>query len=324
MGKQLALGSMVKFIKSIIKLLVVILLVISITLNVAMFVGGAIYQVASSAFRAVTGIRTVAMQHADKVASLTTDLGKERVAKKQLRGELADATTDLSSERAASRKLRVELTDSTTQLSLERTTTKKLRSELSDTSTDLVTFRGKKVAIKEAVGSTADRISRRAVTTSSREVGAMAGEAIPYIGTAVIVGVTALELKDLCDTLKDMDELRSAFDPDMKRSEDRKTVCAMEVPSREELWAIAKASPEKAWTSARDAVPTLEEIKSFDFPDIDWAGTYRFIAGGAGTAWEATKSGAETALDKSTETTGGWMESVKNRWGGDEPMDERE
>ncbi len=159
MVKLLTLGSIVKFIKSISKLLVVILLILSVTLNVSMFVGGAFYQVASSAFRAVTGIRTVALQHADEVASITTDLTEQRTAKKQLRGELADATTDLSSERATTRKLRGELADTTTKLSLERSATKKLRSELSDASAGLVTFRGKKVAIKEAVDSTAERIT---------------------------------------------------------------------------------------------------------------------------------------------------------------------
>ena len=69
------------------------------------------------------------------------------------------------------------------------------------------------MARSQAVELTTDRISKRAVITSSRSIGSMAGEAIPYLGTAVIVGVTTLELKDLCDTLRDMNELKRSFSP---------------------------------------------------------------------------------------------------------------
>ena len=235
-----------KFIRLIWKLLFVTILVLSVTINVAMFVGGMAYQMASSAFSSLTGLRTVAIQHADEVADLSAELTKERMAKTRLRGELAEATSDLSTERAAKRKLRVELSESTSRR---------------------VAFKGRKVAIKEAVDTTADRISRRVVATSTREIGAMAGEAMPYIGTAVIVGATALELKDLCDTLKDMDELKRAFDPAHQPSEEQLTVCAMKVPSKEELWKMAKASPGRAWGAAKDAVPTLEGIKGYEFPE---------------------------------------------------------
>ena len=41
----------------------------------------------------------------------------------------------------------------------------------------------------------------------------MPGEAVPYLGTAVIVGVTAREIGDLCATLKDISALKRAFNP---------------------------------------------------------------------------------------------------------------
>ena len=271
--------------------------VLSISLNVLMFIGGMAYSAASSAFHAMTGIRTVAMQHADEVAELGSELSQERAAKRQARSELTDVTGDLAAERATTRKLRAEMGDVAESLAVERATTRKLRSELREAAPAFVMHRGRKVAIKEAVDTTAERISRRAAATSTREIGSMAGEAIPYLGIAVVVGATALELKDLCDTLKDMDELRRAFDPDATDSDERQTVCAQRVPTREELWEIAKASPGNAWNSARNAIPTLEEVKSYELPDVDWSGYYSRISDGAGGLWGRTIEGASGLVD---------------------------
>lgn len=254
-----------KFLKLSWRLLLVALLVSSLSLNVALFLGGSLYRLASSAITTATGVRTVALQHADEVA--------------QLSGELAD-------ESAAKKKLRQELTDATDQLAAERTVTRKLRADLADPLSRTVMFRGKHVAIRDAVSSTADRISRRAVVTSSREVGSMAAEAIPYIGAAVIVGATALELKDLCDTLKDMGELQRALTPEAAPSAEETTVCNQPIPTRDELWEAAKGAPKAAWHTARDAIPTLEDVKNFEMPHVEWK-----------EAWSAAAEGSEKALD---------------------------
>ncbi len=58
-----------------------------------------------------------------------------------------------------------------------------------------VNFKGKKVTVAKAVGSTTNGIKRRAVKTAAKSVSAMAFEATPLIGAAAIVGVTAWELK---------------------------------------------------------------------------------------------------------------------------------
>jgi len=241
-----------------------------------MFVGGMLYSAASSAFNALTGMRPVAMQHADEVAELTREVAQERAANRKLRAELADA------------------------------------------SSGLVTFRGKKVAVKEAVKTTTNRISRRAVTTSKRAVSSMVGESIPYGGIAVIVGVTALELKDLCDTLKDMSELQQALNPDAAVDDKEKTVCAQRVPTREELWATVKKSPGNAWAKAKDVVPSLEEIKDYDLPDIDWESKWSSSGIGAGQGWEATKSGSLTAIEATKRGASSVVDGTINFWSDDE------
>ena len=55
------------------------------------------------------------------------------------------------------------------------------------------------------------------------------------IGTTAIVGITALELRDLCETAKDMDALNRALNPDEATDVDETSVCSIAVPTRKEL-----------------------------------------------------------------------------------------
>ncbi len=328
-----------KIFKSAWRLMFVLLLLFSLTINVAMFVGGTIYKMASSAFGAATGIQTAAAQHADEIADLGSDLANERRVSRELRGEVADISDNLVSERKVTKKLRKDVTGLSGDLATEKAVRRKLSHEIADLSGDLVaerlalkkvrrqligagavmiTYRGKKMVRNQAVELTADSISKRAVKTSSRSVSSMAGEALPYLGTAVIVGVTALELKDLCDTIKDMTELKRSFNPELQHAEDETTVCSMKVPSKEELWETAKASPEMAWAAAKDATPTLEDIQNYEFPNINWTEAWNTTAEGAESVWSATKSGAGAAMDATAETTGGWLIDAKKYWSGEE------
>lgn len=130
----------------------------------------------------------------------------------------------------------------------------------------------------------------------------MAGESLPWIGTAVIVGVTALELKDLCDTIRDMNALKIAFNPELEPSEDELTVCSARVPSRQELWASTKASPGVAWAKAKELTPTLEDLKSIEVPEADWSFYRRSLT----ETYDATRDGLTGTLSGTWEwVTGG-------------------
>jgi hypothetical protein len=98
-----------------------------------------------------------------------------------------------------------------------------------------VNFKGKKVTVAQAVGSTTSGVKRRAAKTAAKSVSAMAFEATPFIGTAAIVSVTAWELKDLCETAKDMDALNRALNPDETTNDGQTSVCTIVVPTSEEL-----------------------------------------------------------------------------------------
>ena len=131
-----------------------------------------------------------------------------------------------------------------------------------------VTYRGRKVALTHALSDTSKRISRRTVASASRNAGSVVAEAIPVAGVAVVLGVTAWDLKDSCDTMKDLNELERASNPSAELDAEALHVCGLQVPTKEEVWEAVKASPGAAWDAAADNLPELPE---FTMPKIDWS-----------------------------------------------------
>jgi len=144
----------------------------------------------------------------------------------------------------------------------------KLKQDAANPLSKRVLFKGRKIAVSEAVSNTTETISKRAAKSAAREIASMPGEGIPVWGTAVIVSVTALELYDLCQTIKDMNALRRAFDPSLEPGPEEQTVCSLRVPTREELWTQTKSAPGQAWDAAKEFTPTLEDIKEWRLPEL--------------------------------------------------------
>lgn len=129
-----------------------------------------------------------------------------------------------------------------------------------------VTYRGQKKLPSEAVEDTARLISRRTAVAAARNAGGVLTEVVPIAGVAAIVGITVWDLKDSCDTLRDLHELEITFDPSLATDLEVTEVCGLEVPSKEEIAKAVRAAPAGAW----------EALKS-----------------SPGYAWEGTKAGAE-------------------------------
>ena len=85
-----------------------------------------------------------------------------------------------------------------------------------------------KTKVSNVVKSIQGRTKRLAATT----IAGLPAEAIPFIGTAAIVGSAAYEINAACDTMIDLHELDVVFNPD---NEFDSSVCGMEVPSTEQL-----------------------------------------------------------------------------------------
>lgn len=203
-----------------------------------------------------------------QLTNTSADLATERKIKAELKSQLGRTSQNLITERQAKKALQSKLASQAEELAAEKTSNRILKSRYDEILDGLVTFKGKAVPVTKAVSQTVMQIGRRSSRSAARSVASMPGEAIPWIGTAVIVGVTSLEIRDLCLTMKDMTELQRAFDPSFKTNEDDLEVCAIKVPPKEEIIAAVKASPGKAWEAAKEATPSLEDIRNMKMPDV--------------------------------------------------------
>ncbi|MFD0982461.1 hypothetical protein [Tropicimonas aquimaris] len=138
---------------------------------------------------------------------------------------------------------------------------------------------------KAITKSTTDRVKRRVVRGAARSTSSVFGEAIPVLGTAVIVGVLALEIKDACDTAQDMAGLEAALDaendPEAARQRAVDTFSCTDLipdadtlPSGMDVWKGMIEAPGKAWDAAAEFVVGL--------PDIDRSGNANKIIGWIG------------------------------------------
>lgn len=167
---------------------------------------------------------------------------------------------------------------------------------------ETVATRSKQRVRRQIGRETSQRVTRRLKRGAARSIGSAAGEAIPFIGAGVIAGALALEVKDACDTARDMAGLEAALmtegDPDQahQAAEDAFDCKAMirdelpsydNLPTREGLWATVRASPRRAYEEARKAGVAVV--------DVDWAGWGSRIGSWA-FGW--LKSGGSPTLDE--------------------------
>jgi hypothetical protein len=221
-------------------MILVAALVVSLVLNVATVAIGSVASAVSSVFEVMTGLTSVA----------------------------GDLERGLKVERAkvSGKEQQVKVRDQ--RLAAEMKKVEKLKREVALLKPKEVTYRGKKKLLGEAVEETTQRVTKRTAAGATRNVAATFGESIPVIGVGVVVAATAWELKDACDTMKDLHELEVALDPTKANDASVQEVCGLRVPSKEEIWEKVKASPGAAWQMAKDAMPELPEMPSL--PEIDW------------------------------------------------------
>jgi hypothetical protein len=75
-------------------------------------------------------------------------------------------------------------------------------------------------------------LAKRSYRTTARHVAVMPGLAIPYVGAGVAAANTALDIREACDTLRELNELNRALQVDV---EQEAPVCAQQSASREEI-----------------------------------------------------------------------------------------
>lgn len=211
--------------------------------------------------------------------------------------------------------------DDIARLQAENTAEKKAhreaKEELAETSGKLASERKARKSAKQAANEAALRVTRRTQRAAVRETTVMPAEAIPWLGTAVIVSATALELADMCATIQDMTALQRALDPSIIAPPEEAEVCGMEPPTRKEIWEAAKNAPAQAWEAGIEIMPTADELREIELSEIDWKGMGHALADSA-TSWSsaAVDKGVDLGTAASEKAQAGF-EKLKYWWESD-------
>lgn len=209
--------------RTITKVLVSIFFIFSFALNIILMTWSAGALAVSGAFSAVTGI-----------SSTITDL---QGANKRLKGQNEQLKTVNSQMKASSKTLSAQ------------------NKQLVATNAEL-DLKNKEATL------IARRISARTVKGAVRNAAVIPAEAIPNIGLAVILGVTAYELADACATMKDINSLNSLMSGAAEI--DESTVCGLRPPSTEDIFKALEETPEQAWNTASSyeiEVPSWQRVR---------------------------------------------------------------
>lgn len=97
----------------------------------------------------------------------------------------------------------------------------------------LSTVQARQAAARRAV---VRRIGQRTARGAARSAGATVAQSLPFVGVASVVGVTAWELSDYCETMTDL----AALDP--TAAADAESVCGMALPTEAAVYASVRAS----------------------------------------------------------------------------------
>lgn len=281
-----------KFIFSIIrKLIFPTLLVISIAFNGMLLVSSTVFNFAAAAISAATGVDPPKVRSADDVARFTADIDEQKRINRELRSEVADRNAELV---------------------LEQRTKRELRSQVAELGQDLATAKIARDQLRNTMGDVAHRVTTRATKTATRHTASMAGKAIPFWGAAIIVTATTLDLYDLCQTFVDMKELQTALDSDLAAPIEDLTVCSMVVPTRGQLWESASSAPSAAWSSAQEIMPSLDDVKSFELPEMDWQSISSNIRSTASSVGTGVSDAASSLTTTTSDVAATKWDQLKN------------
>ena len=188
--------------------------------------------------------------------------------------ELTRTSVELAAERAArdtaertvERQMN-EIARTSAELTAERASRAAAERAMARQANEIARAAAVTAAAKTDTGVIARRVSRRWRIAAGREIAAAPAEALPVIGTSVIVAATTWEIRDMCATVRDMSELERLLDPNAIESDDVATVCGAHVPDRKELTEMLAEAPGKAWETAR------EYFNDPEMPDLpNWEG----------------------------------------------------
>ena len=130
-------------------------------------------------------------------------------------------------------------------------------------------YKGTKMATKAVVKKFKGKLSKRLAKRAAIKLGSASGKAVPFLGIALVAGGVTWAIYEICEDLKELNELEKAFDPFaiFKTEEDK--VCGLPVPTEAQIRETVLKSPELVWNQARDIMPNIQSTASFESKILD-------------------------------------------------------
>jgi hypothetical protein len=238
-----------------------------------------------------TGIRKALLVVSEGFADLATRKSKAVEVDDRIRKETASLRKQTDDAQAKLKKTELELDGERArakQAHLELEGVKKLhakaeldldgeRAKVKQAHIDLKNVNAKRLIDAEEAKLVAGRVRARLVTGVARNAGSVPAESVPYLGIGVILSMTALDLYDACQTMKEFNELLLRLGQGVESVE---AVCGVKVPTKEQVVANLGATWRKSYEDARKAaadakaqvqipqfqLPTLSDVRSVACP----------------------------------------------------------
>jgi hypothetical protein len=210
-----------------------------------------------------TGIRKALLAVDEGLADLATRKSKAVELDDRVREETASLRKQTDEAQAKLKKTELDLDGE--------------RVKVKQTSLDLQNVKAKQLIDAKEAKLVAGRVGERLAKGVARSVGSVPAESVPYLGVGVILSMTALDLYDACQTMKEFNELLLKLGQGVESQE---AVCGMKLPTKQEVVANLGATWRKSYEDARAAaadakaqvqipqlqLPTWSEIRSVACP----------------------------------------------------------
>ena len=125
----------------------------------------------------------------------------------------------------------------------------------------------KQLANKKIVKSLSKRITARTIKNTTRNIAAVPFEAVPYFGVASMLALTIGDVKDACETMKDMDAMTKAFE--IHDEVDETKVCGQTVPGKDVVMSKIKLTKDEYFEIQRNLGGFLYDSKQQTGKKID-------------------------------------------------------
>lgn len=227
------------------------------SLNIATLINDQLHTASYSVLQRVLGA-ALADARLEKILSHSPSVERKR--------DVAVATEALRAEKTQLTSRNHELTSDNHKLTNKHAELEKSHKDISTKHADLKATNIKQAAVAKSVS---QKIAERSAKTATRNIASLGGEAIPFLGTALILGVTAWDIYDLCETLKDINQINQAFGHPL---ENQQAICGQKVPSTGQVMADVKSNWQLAYKSATDSInQTGNAMVSPSPPSISWS-----------------------------------------------------